>query len=264
MRKRGVNAGAVVVLVWGLAPLAVEAQEVLDWSGFYASVYGGYAIDTEASTSTVNGPFVSGMLSGTESTSTGRVSGLFGGIAGGYNYQHDRMVMGIEGSAGLGDFGKSNGRAFDLSLFDGVNTATLVLDQRAALDINWYTSLQGKLGFAHENWLFFLKGGAVVADASVAAASQLTMRDPGGIVLGDIDDSGSSTFSQILVGPAFGFGAEVMVADHISVSAEYSYFGLPDVNAPAAVGMAGGLLGMVSTNFTGGMHQLKAGVSYHF
>ena len=243
-----------------------HAQDVADWSGFYASVFGGYALDTEASSGTTLGPSdlpLGGAASVTIERSSGRINGPFGGIAGGYNYQHDRLVMGIEASAGLGGFGKANAYGVQLEYINGANTANIVSDQRSAFDINWYTSLQGRLGLAHEKWLFFLKGGAVVADISVAGTAQFTSVDPAGIVLGNVSDVGTSAFSQVLVGPAFGFGTEVMMAENVSISAEYSYVGLPDVTAPAT-GIYGPMLGTVATTFSGGMHQLKAGVSYHF
>lgn len=270
MKKLGMVVGCAALAGIGMLPSAVLAQSAVDWSGFYASVFGGYALDREAATGSSTGPgsldLGGAVFTGTMSEADDRISGLFGGIAGGYNYQHDRLVFGIEASAGLGGFSKSSESTMDLSFVQGADTAEVYFDQRSVFDINWYTSLQGKVGLAHENWLFFLKGGAVLADASVTGTSQLTVSDPAGIAVGgNIDLPGASHVSQIVMGPAFGFGAEVMLADNVSASAEYSYVGLPQVTAPAPAGMFGGLFGAGgSPAFSAGMHQVKAGVSYHF
>ena len=269
MKKLGLTVSVATILAAGLAPSAVSAQDVVDWSGFYASVFGGYAVDREAAESSSVGPAsldaLGIILNGSQSNSSGRINGLFGGVAGGYNYQHDRLVMGVEASGGLGNFSKTDNFNVDLSADLGGNLIDVYFDQTSVYDINWYTSLQGKLGLAHENWLFFLKGGAVIADVSVASTLDLLVEDPGGVLGGGpvpLAVPGNSTFSQVVVGPAFGFGAEVMMAENISLSAEYSYVGLPNVTAPAPGGILGGLLG--DTTFTGGNHQIKAGVSYHF
>lgn len=257
---------AGVVLGGGQA----SAQEAVDWTGFYAGVFGGYALDGNAASGTSTGPatFDLGgtMLSGSLSNSTGRTNGIFGGAAAGYNYQHNALVLGIEASAGLGSLGKSTSSNLAVSVTQAGNTADLKSTEDSVFDINWYTSLQGRVGIAHENWLFFLKGGVVIADASVASTSRVTLDDPAGVFgIGAIDLPGSSFHNEVLVGPAFGLGAEVMVAENVSLSAEYSYVGLPDVTAPPA-GLFGGFLGLGGgpTTFPGGTHQLKAGVSYHF
>lgn len=267
-------ASAVVALGLQASMAQAQAQEPLDWTGFYAGVFGGYALDSNAASGSSIGPVsldIGGdVLAGSLGQSTGRTDGLFGGATVGFNYQHNALVIGVEGSAGIGDLGKSNSSDLHLTFDDGVNVANIDSTDSSVFDINWYTSLQGRLGLAHENWLFFLKGGIVVADASVASTSRLTLADPGGAIgFPNIDLPGASSYSEVLVGPAFAFGAEVMVAQNISLSAEYSYVGLPDVEAPAAgLGLGlGGLLGGGGgggTTFAGGIHQVKAGVNYHF
>lgn len=273
MKKQALRpiAGLTATIIAGLLTGGAQAQDALDWTGFYAGVFGGYALDSNPASGSSIGPasldFGGGdVLTGSFAQSSERTDGLFGGAAVGYNYQHNALVLGVEASAGLGDLGKSNSSNLSLSFDDGVNTANIDSRENSVFDINWYTSLQARIGLAHENWLFFLKGGIVVADASVASTSRLTLADPGGVIgLPNLDLPGASNYSEVLMGPAFGFGAEVMIAQNISLAAEYSYLGLPDVEAPAAgIGLGGLLGGSSGTTFVGGIHQIKAGVNYHF
>ena len=265
-------------LVWlgGLAGAAVltgsaGAQETVDWSGFYAGIYAGYALDAGPASGSSIGPATADIggtiLNGTLASSMGRINGAFGGAAAGYNYQHNKLVLGLEAAAGLGALGKSDSSNLSLSVTDGVNTLTASYDEMSNYDINWYTSLVGRVGFAHENWLFSLKGGVVLVDASIKSTSRLQAADPGGLAggligPGGIDLPGAANASQVLVGPTGGFGVETMIADNVSVGAEYSYMALPSFSAPSA-GL-GGLFGGGGGAFSTGVHQVKATLNYHF
>lgn len=246
------------------------AQEVVDWSGFYAGIYGGYALDTDGASSSSTGPatfnFGGGAINGTIASSTGRIEGLIGGVVTGYTYQHDKLVLGVEAGLHLGDYGKADTSTLGGTATDGVNTVTLSFDENARYNVDWYTALVGRVGFAHDRWLFTLKGGVVVANASIQADSRLFVDDPGGLILPAgtlIDVPGTSSASELVVGPTFGFGAETMIAENVSVSAEYTYVSLPDISAPSA-GLGGLLGGGGGPVFGASMHQLKAGVKYHF
>lgn len=251
---------------------AAWAQDATDWNGFYAGIYGGYGVDVNGSATSSVGPATldlggGNVLSGNLATETGRINGIHGGVVGGYNYQRDRLVLGLEGGFGLGAFGKTNSTVAALSMTDGVNTATIDYTDSTSFNIDWLTTLQGRMGFTQDNWLFYLKGGVVMANASVSSDSRLTIADPGGLIgLPNIDLPSSSTASQLLIGPAFGFGVETMVTEAVSISAEYSFIGLPALEAPAGgLGLGlGGLFGGGGGSHDAAMHQIKAGINYHF
>lgn len=264
---RGKCGTGLVFIAAGLISLPAQGQEITDWSGFYAGIFGGYALDREASSGSTIGPAVldlgGDILSGNLVTGNGRINGVFGGAAAGYTYQHDQLVMGLELGAGLGDFGKANSTIAALSIDDGANIATIDYSDVTQFNVNWYSTLQGRLGYAQDNWMVYLKGGAAIADASATNTSRIVLSDPGGILgLPDLDLPSSGSSSQVLVGPAFGFGIEAMMTDTVSVSAEYSYIGLPSMTAPGS--LLGGLLGGGGSAFKAEMHQIKAGVNYHF
>ena len=261
---RFAGAGAVALTM----TTGALAQSTVDWSGFYAGIYGGYALDADGATTSSIGPATidlggGDVLAGTLDMGTGRINGAFGGAAAGYNYQRDQLVLGVELGGGLGSFGKTNHTVAHLSMTDGVNTATIDYSDVTEFGVNWYTTLQGRVGFAHDNWMFYLKGGAAIADVAISNNSRVTLADPGGLIgLPDIDLPSSGTAEQLLVGPAFGLGMEAMVTDSVSVSAEYSFIGLPSMDGPSS--LLGGLLGGGGSTFEGAMHQVKAGINYHF
>jgi len=266
---------AIGGLSLAVATTAVQAQEAFNWTGFYAGVLGGYGLDDGKGTGSSIGPASADLggtvLSGSLSEEVGRSNGLFVGAVAGYNYQIDMMVLGAEAGLTVGGFGKTNSSGLNLSFTDGADTVSLSSANEAKYDVNWYTTLQGRMGLAFDNWLFFIKGGLAVADVSVDATSQLTVSDPGNVLIGDVNLPGASHANSIQIGPAFGFGAETMITDTISLSGEYGYVGLPGLTAPND-GLLGGLLGggapapgtAGGTAFTGGFHSIKFGANFHF
>lgn len=261
--------GASVTLALAGMILPAQAQDLTDWSGFYAGIYSGYALDADGASASSTGPLAvnlgGAVLNGSFSNGDGRIAGIIGGLNAGYNYQHNNLVLGLETGINVGQYGKTDSTSLSGTATAGGNTLTASFDQSATYDINWYTNLVGRVGVAYGNWLFTLKGGVVFADASIKASSALHVDDPGGLILPAgtvIDVPGASSASKLLIGPTFGIGAEAMVAENVSVSAEYGYIGLPDLSAPAPG--IGGLFGGGGSVFTGAIHQLKAGVKYHF
>lgn len=268
----------ILAVIGGLslvATTAAQAQDAFNWTGFYAGVLGGYSLDDSKGTGSSIGPANADLggtvLSGSLSEEIGRSNGLFVGAVAGYNYQIDMMVLGAEAGLSVGGFGKTNASGLNLSFTDGADTVSLSSADEAKYDVNWYTTLQGRMGLAFDNWLFFVKGGLAVADVSVNATSQLAVSDPGNVIIGDVNLPGASHANSIEVGPAFGFGAETMITDTLSLSGEYGYVGLPGLTAPSA-GLLGGLLGggapapgaAGGTAFTGGFHTIKFGANFHF
>ncbi len=263
-----IGMGAALIAA-GLGAGSAHAQDSVDWSGFYAGIYGGYALDADGASASSVGPLALDlggfMLNGSYSETDGRISGIIGGLNAGYNYQHNNLVLGLEAGVNIGQYGKTDATALSGTATDGVNILTASFDQSASYNVNWYTDFVGRIGLAHENWLFTLKGGVVLADASINATSALLVNDPGGLILPAgtvIDVPGSSSSSQLLIGPTFGIGDETMLTQNVSLSAEYTYVGLPDLSAPAPG--IGGLFGGGGTTFEGAIHQVKAGVKYHF
>ncbi len=110
LRKIGAVASVAVALMTSQA----SAQAVNPWTGLYLGVHAGYgtAADTDPS-----------------------VSGFVGGIQGGYNWQFNQIVAGIEGD-------------FTLSGADSTSTIAGVT-VKSSVDSLW--SVRGRLGFLATN-----------------------------------------------------------------------------------------------------------------
>lgn len=255
------------VLASGLvlgATSAAQAEGAADWSGFYLGVHGGYALDTASASTFGVGPgtlsFGGFDLDGTYQTETTRLDALFGTVSAGYSLQHDAFVFGGEIGFSLGGFSKSESMTVDLNFDDGVDTVTGSYNEQLDYSLNWLTTARAKVGYAFDDFLVFARGGIAFADAHMQGSARLTATSP--TIPLDIDLPGSSSASQLLIGPTIGLGLQYRVSEMISVSAEYDYFRLPDVTVPSpgAIGLLTG--GNRTTNSS--HHQIRAGLNFHF
>jgi outer membrane immunogenic protein len=95
-----------------------------------------------------------------------------GGAMIGYNWQMDSLVLGVEADVNYAGFGSSSNR--DLSdwandRFDTVEPISA--SHRAEFDADWWGTLRGRIGFAHDNLLFYGTGG--LAWGHMEASSRL-------------------------------------------------------------------------------------------
>lgn len=168
-------------------------------------------------------------------------SGLFGGVQVGYNVQKGSLVYGLE--ADLGKM-KLNGSASAHLLDEGVgavdqygkpikygdndydcdggNPQICKLDAKYAVSAGLYGDLTGRIGYAQDKTLLYLKGGAAFLKMDMDA------RYTGQHVEGDVDPDTSSTFnfsgSDTLWGWTIGAGVEYSISRSISLKAEYQHF----------------------------------------
>ncbi|RUO97240.1 outer membrane protein [Hyphomicrobium sp.] len=147
------------------------------WQGAYIGINGGYGW----SNSTFTEP-----------------EGGFGGGQLGYNWQRDRFVFGLEGDIQAADI---SGRAYNP--FD---------DATAHSNVNWFSTVRGRLGFTAGSLLIYGTGGLAVADFDNKV-------DVGGLTFRDNDTK---------VGYAAGGGVEWAFAPNWSMKAEYLYLGFGD------------------------------------
>jgi opacity protein-like surface antigen len=161
------------------APMAapVVALSSTDWSGFYVGVHGGYG----AGTLNLSAP---GFIDPDDEDED--VSGFFGGIQLGYNFQSDALLFGLQ---------------TDLSL-SGITSDEDGAGENDTVD--WLGSTTGRIGFVADSFVPYLKGGIAYAGGTGWAE----------------DESDSQTH----IGWTVGAGVELAVADNISVFAEYDYY----------------------------------------
>jgi outer membrane immunogenic protein len=189
------------------------------WSGFYLGANLGYGWSDGSGTITVGGR--TGHLSG-------NADGVLGGGQIGYNWQTGAFVFGVEtdfqGSGADGHFSASVPR-------NPINGTT---------STPWFGTIRGRLGYAVNNWLFYVTGGGAYAQNEVSGTAART----GHFSSSGVDWSWTA-----------GAGIEAFVAPKWSVKAEYLYIGTPD-NVPHVSNAI--VRGDTNTNI------VRAGVNYHF
>jgi len=183
MRKVFLLGAASLVMMAGAARAAdVPVAAAYDWSGAYLGVVGAYAFGGDDDVG----------LTGIGNVGKLDVTGFAGGLTVGFNYQHDAIVLGLEGDILGGSISDDTSGSFP-----------------AKNDIDWYGTARVRAGFAFDNALIYGTGGLAVVD--------MNYRVGGGA---GISDSFTKT------GYAVGGGLEYAIDNNWSVKAEYLYIGL--------------------------------------
>ncbi|MHB2167047.1 outer membrane protein [Alsobacter sp. R-9] len=123
-------------------------------------------------------------------------SGLIGGVQGGYNFQFDKIVAGVEA-----DF-----------TFSGISDTTLTA--KAAND--WLGSLRARAGYSFGNIMPYVTVGFGFADVNYTTLWGKT--------------------SDTVTGWTYGAGAEMMVMPNVSIRAEYLRYELGSSTFPGSAG----------------------------
>ena len=143
-------------------------------------------------------------------------SSFIGGGTLGSNWQPvgSPFVLGLEGEFG---YLKLTGEAFDPNTLVGTQTISDVLG--SAKVGNWYGMVTGRLGYAFDRVLLYVKGGAAFVRTQASVLDQCTATGCGNWL---ISTSGSETATTWTVGG----GVEWAFAPNWSVKGEYMFIGL--------------------------------------
>ncbi|MDP1699688.1 MAG: outer membrane beta-barrel protein [Aestuariivirga sp.] len=192
-----------------------------DWSGPYVGVFGtAVAVDgTFDGVCSCGGAYTDLEHSGI---------GYAGGILGGWNYQIDSFVMGIEGDWAFGGEVASN-------------DDPLVLTD---LSFNNIATLRARAGFALDNTLLYFTGGLAAADTEFGA-----------VVVATPDSD-----RRWVYGWTAGGGLEHAFTQNFSGRIEYIYVSLPD----ADYSLTDGLDTFDATQSFSDIHMVRAGLTYNF
>jgi outer membrane immunogenic protein len=146
-----------------------------------------------------------------------------GGAMIGANWQWETFVLGVEADVNYANFGASNRRDVVLpdGAFDGITDGDPeYLSTRSDLDANWWGTLRARMGFAHDNFLFYGTGGMAWGTIDASARVDYCF---------DIDCTGGWTArgseSETLIGWTLGAGME-WGWDNWILGAEYLYVDL--------------------------------------
>jgi outer membrane immunogenic protein len=196
-------------MAYKAAPMA--PPPVYNWTGFYlgGNIGGGWGDlkSTELPPGSLAFPAGTGFA-------TNNLSGVLGGVQGGYNWQpaNNNFVFGVEGEYSWADL---NGTATTISAVNGFNSTV----NAKLKDIAMAT---GRLGFAANNWLLYAKAGGAWGQGN----SFGTVTTPGGAFFGNTSTSTNRT------GGVIGLGVEWGFASNWSAKLEYDHvdFGGSDIS----------------------------------
>ena len=224
--------------VYKAAPAMVAAY---DWSGFYIGAHVGYGWgDKDFSlTAPDEAAFAGDVLRQNHST-----DGFLGGGQVGVNWQTGPWVFGVEGQMSwTGMDGSSTGPAFT----GGTNTLTV------GTDIDWLATLTGRVGYAWNNWLWYVKGGIAWADEEYTRT---------GTVFGTAVTS--AAVGDTRTGWTIGAGAEFGWTPNWSVKFEYNYLDFGSERFTSLNTSGGGPTLLIDSDVDQQIHLVKMGINYRF
>src|ERR1700759_1597840 len=165
------------------APPMVQAA--YNWSGFYIGVNGGGGTSHK-------GWDIAGFSEGCHDATGGTVGGQVG-----YRWQTGPIVFGVEAQGNWADF-------------TGDNISQVFAGDRNHTKIDAFGLFTGQVGYAFNNALIYVKGGAAVADDKYTI-----LTNPGSVLL--------ASASETRWGGVVGVGVEYGFAAHWSGGNEYDH-----------------------------------------
>jgi outer membrane immunogenic protein len=208
-RNHFVSGAAALLLFVGVGTAAADGprpyaigvsdlQGVTDWSGFYAGGQVGGAwnstdwTQTNANIFNTNGAILLGRDSSFDSSSA------IGGIFGGYSIQSGHWVFGMEGEWNAVNLSDTQPSPF----FPATDTYKA--------EVDWLASIEGRVGYAWDNWLVYGRGGWAIGGIKMDLNS----------TLGTQPSASEDTWAD---GWTAGGGAEYMLWNNVAIGLEYEY-----------------------------------------
>jgi outer membrane immunogenic protein len=175
---------------------------------------------------------------------SGTASGAVGGAQIGCNYQVGTWVFGIQGDYDWTSANNNNSNAF-LSNFTGLT----VTDQT---QINSLASVTGRVGYAWDRFLGYVKGGGAWVNASYSF---------------QVAGLPVATASSTQGGWTIGVGGEYAFSNWLTGFVEYDYYGFQNSSPSALVCAPGACGGAIVTNAVGvttNINVVKVGLNLKF
>jgi outer membrane immunogenic protein len=177
------------------------AAPVYNWTGIYIGANGGWAWGNQDPFNIITDRF--------DNFDIGFSGGTFGGTLGA-QIQMAHVVLGIESDI---DWANVKGSA---TVAPSIFSVPLGSTFNASTSINTITTARARVGYAQDNWLYYVTGGAAI----LGAKTDLTTVT--GPVCGSAGFPNCSGTSHRL-GAALGLGVEYGITPNWSVKAEYLY-----------------------------------------
>jgi outer membrane immunogenic protein len=257
------------VAITATAPVNGTAQSTYNWTGVYVGGFVGGASGangTNSSATTTNGFGSPIQQSNSSNYSTG--GSFMGGGTVGYNWQIPKTpyLIGLEGEYGsLGLSGSSQSH----SVGRGGESITSTVNTQSKTTIGsdyGYGLIGGRIGYALDRSLFYVKSGAVFTQTNTTNSMSGTVTS--------LSEAASSSSRGTTTGYAIGGGVEYVPTyynnKNLTVKVEYLYFGIPTSTSSSSTAnntaFCEGACSMDTNyhNSTGGISTAKIGVNYKF
>ena len=234
---RSVGAALSAAVVGGLVlALPVQAGSLkdepagvrVDWSGLYLGIHGGGGWTKSANELAGPGGLQTLVdLIGIPDSSSYDLEGFLAGGHVGLQRQFGGLVLGVEASFTGGRLRGSSTSAFDGALlFPPILGATWDGETTSSTKVGEIFTATGRIGFASDRWLGYVKGGYASADVS---HSSTTGVDVNACFLGCVpvgSGGGSSRSDDRHHGWVVGGGFEYMINPNVTFGIEYNYIDL--------------------------------------
>ena len=141
-------AGSALLAMSAMATSAIAADTGgnYDWSGFYAGINAGALINNSQTSTKVTGS--ESWINNKNGSSSNDSAAFTGGGLLGYNWQIDKLVLGIETDVNYGGFSGSDKTTYT-GLLGGGNTNSI------SYQSDWFGTLRGRAGYAVDNVLLY-------------------------------------------------------------------------------------------------------------
>jgi outer membrane immunogenic protein len=247
---------------------------VLSWTGFYLGANGGYGWGDWDSNS-----LAAIFPDGVTTSASPNVSGWFGGITAGYNWQASQQwVVGIEGDFDWSGEKASDSASSTTSAISPIGTGLCDLHAPCTTTTtttsanewrkDWFATLRARAGFLVEpTWLVYGTGGIAFAGAkfSNSSTTTTTLTDSVGDIVNPanpfligspVTTSAALSQTQTVVGFAVGGGVEKLLTQNWSLKAEYLFMDFGTHTFLAGSG--------IDTSIRLIENDVRLGVDYHF
>ena len=227
------------------APAPVAA--FYNWSGIYIGGHAGWGWG-ESDVTNVNGtpPFPAGTQSSND------FDGFFGGVQAGVNWQWSpNWVVGVEGDFSWSAIDGTSEDPSTVPAFVGIRTTT------TNNDIDWLATVTGRIGYAMNTWLLYVKGGAAWAHFE---SDSTTINPATGALIA------TTVASSTRSGWTVGAGAEWALWQGWTAKAEYGYldFGSDTINRTVTFDSIGTIPNPLIRDVDTHMHVVKFGINHRF
>jgi outer membrane immunogenic protein len=195
---------------------------VVDWSGLYVGLHAGYAwSDVDVELREPGGAVTALEFFGAPTGASHDLDGFLGGGHIGIQHQWGRWVLGVEAALSFADLRDRSTEPFaGQETLLGFPVAFWAGESSFRTEVDNFMSIAGRLGYAHDRWLVYAKGG--FATAAIRTSGSV---DGGfcAIILGCGDLGGSFSSRERHNGWLAGAGLEYMITPNLIVGLEYSY-----------------------------------------